>query len=641
MSGIKIKELDERAHEICRNRDELRDRRERAVQRAAAAQKTLASVQKSLNSWQEDGSVQERERFVSRQQELQSALRDAVREMEECDRRIEGLEDEANETIMQAERHIRQSNAQIGKTYEAQASSPYGRSSIAILAQVIADQKDRAQQIVALLSGTRSNTQGLQIGSPTGADAYLRGYRDLINAAAFGLIEGVEGEPTCEERRNNVMFVNDVYVSEIVAVGMNVQGFTTGDARQALQVLKATYNSTGAPIQDDSGALPSLAESQATLRECSARISACVQEGEEGGWQKSIGQHSLYLVKGSSGQAGIEIDQAGLAAAYGDAAGSLLEILGNPEADAEALEEADREFARCHEAFCRYYDMNADDGLDRSRIASALGFHHAYDRMVDKGLPLTYNALVNCLAETRCIDAGGAKNVDFSEFDHRVSLDFADALHDAKTDFPDLDIVNAGTIEQQVGNIRTTLESFFETSLRKTNPGFSDEVYRELASRNGELELHSMRLDITEGILARSLDPRTIPRRDAIEPYRGVGVARKYASDYGAFDAELKRLPPRSHPPFCDTPRSTIDHELGHEIDRLLGAHDDPTIVELYKGMLFREGSSNELSQYAATNIQEFIAEAYSEYRNNPYPRSLSQAVCERLFDLRDARKRL
>ena len=40
------------------------------------------------------------------------------------------------------------------------------------------------------------------------------------------------------------------------------------------------------------------------------------------------------------------------------------------------------------------------------------------------------------------------------------------------------------------------------------------------------------------------------------------------------------------------------------------------------------------LSGYANTNINEFIAEAWSEYQNNPNPRPLSKQVSERLFEL-------
>ena len=41
------------------------------------------------------------------------------------------------------------------------------------------------------------------------------------------------------------------------------------------------------------------------------------------------------------------------------------------------------------------------------------------------------------------------------------------------------------------------------------------------------------------------------------------------------------------------------------------------------------------LSNYANENIREFIAEAWSEYMNNPEPRSTAREVAERLLALR------
>ena len=48
---------------------------------------------------------------------------------------------------------------------------------------------------------------------------------------------------------------------------------------------------------------------------------------------------------------------------------------------------------------------------------------------------------------------------------------------------------------------------------------------------------------------------------------------------------------------------------------------------------------SQELSEYANANLFEFIAEAWSEYRNNPSPRPLANEVGDRIVEIARGRK--
>lgn len=83
------------------------------------------------------------------------------------------------------------------------------------------------------------------------------------------------------------------------------------------------------------------------------------------------------------------------------------------------------------------------------------------------------------------------------------------------------------------------------------------------------------------------------------------------------------------HPVGCDTLKSVFDHELGHEIDRLLGVRSNADFLKLYgeekaKG---KQSVKESLSDYANKNSAEFIAEAWSEYLNNEKPRPIAAAV--------------
>ncbi|MCM1223625.1 MAG: phage minor head protein, partial [Lachnospiraceae bacterium] len=75
--------------------------------------------------------------------------------------------------------------------------------------------------------------------------------------------------------------------------------------------------------------------------------------------------------------------------------------------------------------------------------------------------------------------------------------------------------------------------------------------------------------------------------------------------------------------------KAVVDHELGHEIDRLLGLRTHAEFLKLYnevkpKG---KEYIRENLSGYADKNPAEFIAEAWSEYLNNETPRPIAVAV--------------
>ena len=89
-------------------------------------------------------------------------------------------------------------------------------------------------------------------------------------------------------------------------------------------------------------------------------------------------------------------------------------------------------------------------------------------------------------------------------------------------------------------------------------------------------------------------------------------------------------------PAGCDTPRATVDHELGHQIARLTNAHNDDVIQEMYSDFMALDSTQRgeALSGYAGESIHEFIAEGWSEYRNNPNCRTLATNISNRLFEL-------
>ncbi len=111
---------------------------------------------------------------------------------------------------------------------------------------------------------------------------------------------------------------------------------------------------------------------------------------------------------------------------------------------------------------------------------------------------------------------------------------------------------------------------------------------------------------------------------------QGIAVNAKWGGAPDAFKARLSELEVSGwFPPGCGTIRSVVDHELGHQIDDLLGLSLDADIIKAYKEAITK-GMINEVSGYAAHKnnpIAEFIAECWSESRNNPAPRHAARTV--------------
>lgn len=95
-------------------------------------------------------------------------------------------------------------------------------------------------------------------------------------------------------------------------------------------------------------------------------------------------------------------------------------------------------------------------------------------------------------------------------------------------------------------------------------------------------------------------------------------------------DTSLQRdVATKWHPPGCGTLKAVFDHELGHEIDRLLGLRSHADFVKIYKQETAKgkQHVVDSLSTYGHKNEAEFIAEAWSEYLNNETPRPIAVAV--------------
>ncbi|MBR2804908.1 MAG: hypothetical protein IKE20_07195, partial [Eggerthellaceae bacterium] len=197
-------------------------------------------------------------------QALNEEHRAAIKASEDCDRKAERINDEAKEVIAKAEDYIESANQQVRQAHEAQARSPYGKQAITSLAESIGNNRERARQIIMLLGGN-APAMGLgEYGQAGGAASLLEDYQGLIRTAAYGAVEGVDGEPTLADRQDLVSFINASYVQSIAAIAQGTEGVTQADGARAIAALQAAYNQTGASAlweaQQQDGAMPNNAE---------------------------------------------------------------------------------------------------------------------------------------------------------------------------------------------------------------------------------------------------------------------------------------------------------------------------------------------------------------------------------------------
>ena len=129
-----------------------------------------------------------------------------------------------------------------------------------------------------------------------------------------------------------------------------------------------------------------------------------------------------------------------------------------------------------------------------------------------------------------------------------------------------------------------------------------------------------------------------IRKKDANGGVRSLCLKEEYfRSNNDEQKEHLKYLvESKYHPEGCSTLKSQVDHEIGHMIDASLNLaiSNNAQIKSLYQKHMNIHSKSekhlkmgNILSHYARTDREEFVAEAWAEYRNNPTPRLLATEV--------------
>lgn len=243
------------------------------------------------------------------------------------------------------------------------------------------------------------------------------------------------------------------------------------------------------------------------------------------------------------------------------------------------------------------------------------------DDLASVSRPVFVEAKTTRAAAKWAVDNNLADRADFAGVHVDIANQWNRSLFDHLQEFPELRKNQrfVGTCQAQMAAWREAVIAKRVEKARAIYPGRSEEDLRTISGY---------------GLKTPKIDGSTWAHSTPDEHVGGIAVNKKWGADPEAFHDALKRnVATKYHPVGCDTVRSVVDHELGHQLDNLLGLHLDPEIKQAYKEALgegikdeFRQ-IKNEVSSYAGKNIFEFTAECWSESLNNPSPRRFAARV--------------
>jgi len=257
----------------------------------------------------------------------------------------------------------------------------------------------------------------------------------------------------------------------------------------------------------------------------------------------------------------------------------------------------------------------------------------------DKVISSIHNADKNELVDI-VKNTGLSQNADFGNLDTKVAQEIVESVYNTKKEFPFISMNFIGSAQSRNRLVEEKLYNTYMEEYKKLNPTYSEDDLKPYVMEAVEKDMAQLSLDgptIAQSIYVEDARGTFL---ETVSSVSGISINEAYGNDYDEFEKTKMREVLIGHKPIgCDTPKATIDHELGHQIANHLGANNDNYIKEIYAKFseLSEDEKSNVLSTYAGKNINEFIAECWSEYNNNPSCRKVAKAVSQRLIALKNA----
>jgi hypothetical protein len=224
-------------------------------------------------------------------------------------------------------------------------------------------------------------------------------------------------------------------------------------------------------------------------------------------------------------------------------------------------------------------------------------------------------------AEQYVIDNNLADYADFKGIDVRAANEMNRSLQEHIAEFPEL-----RAAQKFIGTGQAQNKLYKNIRVEK----------RWLMDKDSYLQEGLTEKDAKIKIASRIKTPRVSPKVNATSwkqrDVGGVAINKTKAKDFNKFTESLENdVKTRWSPENSGSVKALIDHEMGHQLDDLLELGKDDVIKDLFNTKLSDNAIGIDLSRYAETNIDEFIAEGWSEFRNNPQPRFVSKIIGDRI----------
>lgn len=228
---------------------------------------------------------------------------------------------------------------------------------------------------------------------------------------------------------------------------------------------------------------------------------------------------------------------------------------------------------------------------------------------------------------------------DYKGIDIKCANEWNKGLYDMKNKFPEIidNIKFVGSAQSRNALIKKELLEYFKNDF--LNKGYSLEYSEQFAKRNTKFLMAGLKATKREMASSLSIKPEDIHKKPylaILKKYEGICMNNKVFNNYDEITSDkIEQVKLKWKPVGCGTVKATFDHEFGHQIDSFLKVENEKSIIKLAMSKSNTDMRES-LSGYANTDINEFIAEGWSEYCNNPNPREIANEIgktIERLWE--------
>jgi hypothetical protein len=220
-------------------------------------------------------------------------------------------------------------------------------------------------------------------------------------------------------------------------------------------------------------------------------------------------------------------------------------------------------------------------------------------------------------AEDYARDILGVTYADYTGIDPAMADEWNTHLKRTLKEIPELKgkINFIGSTEAQNKLMEPILEKIRLEKARLNYPGKPNSFIKEKAAEYKKLDLEKL---MNESVIARTINPKD----KRLRPFLGIAINPKSGWNKDVLEKKINiEISEGRLPPGTASVKAAFDHEMAHLLDYLLDLRNDPEVVTLWESYVI----SRKASGLAEITKEEFIANSWTEYHNNPQREGLPE----------------